>query len=174
MSDQTTGRADPPAENPEPPEEPPSIPSLLGSLVLGTAALGWVALWFVDRGECVRDGVVLVCDNGSLTTEINLVASAGLVLFGVLAILRGLLGLGLRVVNRGSAGTTTPPTAGAVFPQPPPPPVEQRSIQPPPPVEQPPPPTPVAHQPPPPREVRPPVPVGDAPAPPGVSGQPLD
>jgi hypothetical protein len=88
----------------------PSIPSLLGSLVLGVAALGWVALWFIDRGDCERDGVVLTCTSGAVQTEINLFWSAVLTVAGVVLVLRAVIGLvtRLRAVLSGNGPVRLP------------------------------------------------------------------
>lgn len=148
-------------EEGEPDEEFPSIPSLLGSLVVGAAMLGWVGLWFasIQGDDCVREGIGLVCTGGGMRTEINLLIAGFLVISGVLAVLRGLLGLGFRI-KEGASGRTMRPAAQPMAAPPPPPPVGRPpAVQPPPPVDLPPPPPPT-----------PPVLVGQAPADPPTGG----
>ncbi len=137
VKDPALGPTDAPSGEPEVPPTLPSIPSALGSLVLGLAAWGWVALWFVDRGECEREGVILTCDSGQLETEINLVWSGVLVIVGLLAIVRGVVGLVLRIKDAMAPGGPSPRPTGPPPVGPPAAPVGPPAA----PIAQPPPPT---------------------------------
>ncbi len=67
--------------------------SFLGNIGAGLLALGWAALWLIDAGTCELEGIIWTCQKGILVTEVNIVMAGFLVLFGVGALLRGILGL---------------------------------------------------------------------------------
>jgi hypothetical protein len=67
--------------------------SFLRNIGAGLLALGWAALWLIDAGTCELEGIIWTCQKGRLVTEVNIVMAGFLVLFGVGALLRGILGL---------------------------------------------------------------------------------